>query len=77
MQKLLDVLPHIVLRIQLTLTNLIRYYRNAPAPVSALLRLRELALGDIYLVAVQLVNVGHHLGALDRQQDEARRHLRR
>lgn len=37
----------------------------------------ELTLGHIHLVAVQLVHVGHHLGALDRQQNEARSHLRR
>lgn len=41
-----------------------------------LLRLRELALGHVHLVAVQLVDVRDHLGALDRQQDKAGGHFR-
>jgi hypothetical protein len=40
-----------------------------------LCRLRELALGHIYLVPVQLVHISHDLDSLDGQQDEARGHF--
>jgi len=40
------------------------------------LRLAKLTLGYVDLVSVQLVHVSDDLGALDRQQDEARGHLR-
>lgn len=37
----------------------------------------ELAFGHVDLVSVQLVHVGHDLGALDGQQNEAGGHFRR
>ena len=57
-------------------TKLSRSGSRSHSPFSSCGSLAELALGHLHLVPVQLVHVRDALGALHRQQDEARHRIR-